>query len=241
MTPQEAQQTLLLVGSISSYLSLVPVLCALYRFRTFRRSPYLYLLLYFATGVALNWAVLFFVDYATEHYATLAPLLNRWEIDDTFFADPLYYLRNAILLGAFVYGVLPSSTQKRWVLLSSVTLAVFTIWNTLWGETYKEQQVVGSTLDNLYKIFLGVSLLYWVFRSNLGRSLMRNPHYWFAVAILIIACGSGLIDALSNRMFEQTSVLFHQIHIGKDLLMILAFGCFALGALRVPHLPQKQA
>jgi hypothetical protein len=241
MTPKEAQELLILVGEISSYLSLVPLLCALYRFSTFRQKPYLYLLLYFAVGALLNWSVHFFVEYVSAHYDEWAPLLTRWEIDDTFFADPLYFLRNALLLGAFVYGTLPYPKLKRSVLIASILVVVFTLWNTFWGETYKDYQSIGNTLDNLYKTFLGVSLLYWIFRSNLNRSLSRIPQYWFAIAILIIACGSGLVDVISNRMFEQTSVLFHQLHVAKDLLLIVAFGCFTVGVLQVPHLIQKQA
>lgn len=229
MSEKEASELMRLSGQIGTYISFLPLIYGFIKIQIFRKPPYLYLLSYFMLGALLNWATSAFVEYATKHYDEIKGVLTKWEIDDTFFVDPLYFLRNIIFLGAFTYFSIADQRLKRLVMYVSIALGFFVIWNSFWGETYKDYQAVGSTLDNLYKILLGGSIMYWIFQSTTSRVLWKKPHYWFAMAIIVIGAISGLIDLLSNSMFKQTSVVFYQVHTLKNVFMMLAFVMFTIG------------
>jgi len=177
----------------------------------------------------LNWGTSAFVEYTATNYDEIKDFLTKWEIDDTFFVDPLYFFKNFIFLGLFTYFSVTSQKSKRAIAVFSALGIIFTIVNSIWGETYKEYQSVGSSVDNVYKIFAGGVILNWIFNSDLNKRLWKISYYWFAMAIIVIGAIAGLIDFLSNYMFKETSVIFFQVHIVKNFMMIIAFIMFTVG------------
>lgn len=223
-------EVLLLLGKVASFFSLIPMVLALFKYKAFRTRPNIFLLAYFMVGVLLNWGTLWFVEYATENYEKIKPLLDKYDIGNTFFVDPLYFLKNFIFLGLYTYFLVDNKPLKRNILILSAGCILFTVFNSLYGETYKEYQSWGSVADNLYKIFIGVVLVRYIFYTNLNKSILRIPQTYFAVAILLTATIAGLIDFLSNEMFsDYSSEWFNWVHIAKNMFMIGVFLFFTTG------------
>ncbi|MBX2951310.1 MAG: hypothetical protein KF870_02320 [Leadbetterella sp.] len=221
---------LLWLGKVASFFSVIPLILALFKYKAFLRKPNVFLLAYFLAGALLNWGTSWFVDFATKNYEKARPFLEKFEISNTFFVDPLYFLKNFILLGAYTYYLVDNKALKRNILILSVTGILFTVMNSLYGETYKEYQSWGSVADNLYKVFIGSVLIRYIFYTRLDKPLLRIPQTYFATAILLVALVAGLIDFLSNEMFsDHTSDWFYRVHIVKNLFMIGAFLLFTTG------------
>ncbi len=229
MNRLDAQTLLVLMGKIATYISFLPLIFSLFKIQTFKSKPYIYLFLYFATGALLNWSVSAFVEYTGNHYKEIAHILTKYEIDDTFFADPIYFIRNFIFMGLYAYTLVENKSYKNSIKIISVVDILFTIVNSFWGETYKVYQAIGSSVDNAFKLFIGGIIYYWIFSKLPAKKLWRIPHYWFASAIIVIGAFAGLIDFLSNYMFKETSTVFYIVHIVKNCFMILAFVLFTIG------------
>jgi len=233
MTEAQTEEYLRLIGKIATYVSFLLLLLALIKFRIFTKKPYVFLLVYFIAGFSLNWFTSWFLTYARANREAMTPFLTKWEIDDTFFVDPFYFLKNFIFMGLFTYYLLSRSSIKKWVAIISGLGIIFTIINSIWGETYKIYQVWGSSFDNVYKVLIGFLIIKWIFNSNLSRKITDIPAYYFAIAFIIIGAIAGLIDALSNAMFGETTILFNQVHILKNVFMIVAFVLLSIGVLKV--------
>ncbi|MBA4848779.1 hypothetical protein [Emticicia sp. BO119] len=225
----DAQTLLVLMGKIATYVSFLPLIFSLIKIQAFRSKPYIYLSLYFATGALLNWSVSVFVEYSGKHYEEIAHILTKYEIDDTFFVDPVYFIRNFIFMGLYAYALVEKKSLKDTILIISATGILFTVLNSFWGETYKVYQAIGSSVDNAFKIFIGGIIYYWIFSKLPAKKLWKIPHYWFASAIITIGAFAGLIDFLSNYMFKEVSTVFYIVHIIKNCFMILAFILFTIG------------
>lgn len=221
---------LLVLGKVASFFSVIPLILALFKFKAFRRKPDVFLLVYFLVGALLNWGTSWFVDFATKNYEKVRPFLDKFEISNTFFVDPLYFLKNFILLGAYTYFLVDNKVLKRNILILSAACILFTVINSLYGETYKQYQSWGSVVDNVYKAFIGFVLVRYVFYTKLNKPLTRIPQTYFAAAILLVAVVAGLIDFLSNEMFsDHSSDWFYRVHIVKNIFMIGAFLLFTTG------------
>ena len=159
MNRLDAQTLLVLMGKIATYISFLPLIFSLFKIQTFKSKPYIYLFLYFATGALLNWSVSAFVEYTGNHYKEIAHILTKYEIDDTFFADPIYFIRNFIFMGLYAYTLVENKSYKNSIKIISVVDILFTIVNSFWGETYKVYQAIVSSVDNELKIFI-VGIIY---------------------------------------------------------------------------------
>lgn len=234
MSEKEALSLLQIFGKIGSFISFLPLIMSLFRWKYFKEKPLIWLFLYFLLGVILNAFTSAFVDLATKYWTVVGSTLQRWKIDDTFFVDPIYFLRSAIFLGLFCSQTLKNEKYANFIKWTSIVFAIFIIINTCFIEGYEEYQTIGNSLDNLFKILLSGIMLRSIFVIGNQRSLIKIPHFWFAISILIIGSCAGLIDFLSSRILEQSSVIFYQAHIVKDCFVILAFICFSIGTFYVP-------
>lgn len=234
MTENEAIGLLKLFGKIGSLISILPFILSIIKWKYFKEKPLFWLFLYFLSGVFLNLFTSAFAELASKYWTIVGPTLQKWKIDDTFFVDPLYFLRSGILLGLFCSESILDSSYSKLVKWVSISFVVFTILNTCFGESYEEYQTIGNTLSNTFEVFLSILLLRFIFTSSNQRKLYKIPHFWFAIGILLIGSLAGLIDFLSSRMFEQTSVVFYQAHIVKDCFIILAFISFSIGTYYIP-------
>ena len=185
-------------------------------------------------GVIFNWFISAFVDLATKYWSIIGPTLQRWKIDDTFFMDPVYALRNAILLGLFLKDSIKNQKHVQIIKRSVGIYALFIVINTCFIEGYDLYQTFGTLLDNIFKVVISLYLFRILFLTSHQRRLSKIPYFWIALGFLIIGIFSGLIDGLSSKMFEQTTTLFYQAHIVKDFFIILALICYSVGIYYVP-------
>ena len=233
MTQKEANDLLILLGKIASFISIFPLVLCFYKWRFFKAKPLIWLFLYFLSGVFLNWFTSAFVDIATKYWKIVGPYLQKLHIDDTFFVDPIYFLRNYVFIGLFSVGIIKDEQTIKVIKWLSISLIIFTFLNTFFIEGYEDYQTIGNTLDNLYKLVISFLVLKRLFNSNIQTKITNHLYFWVYLGFLIIGCIAGLIDFLSNKLVNQQEVIFYQAHIVKDCFVLIAFICFSIGVWKV--------
>ena len=228
MIEEVARQWLVLTGKIVSGISLLPLVMCFIKWSSFREKPFRWFFFYLLSGAILNWLTAGFVHFATKYWNIVGDFLTMCKIDDTFFMDPLYYLRNALIL-APIFKDITDQKQGKLLKIASLSYTLFIILNTCLFEGYQESQIIGGEMDSLFKTGLAIFILRILFLKNMRQSVFKTPYFWIAIGLLIIGSLSGLIDYLSNKMYEQTSVVFYQVHILKDVFMAFAFISFCIG------------
>lgn len=234
MTQNEAFDLLKIFGKIGSVVSFLPLILSIWKWKYFKEKPLFWLFLYFLSGVILNWFTSAFVELATKYWSVVGPTLQKWKIDDTFFIDPIYFLRNAVFLGLFCSESIKDQRYSSLIKKVSISFVLIIILNTILGEGYEEYQSIGNTLDNLFKVFISSLVFKSIFTSSNKRSLTKIPHFWVASSIMLIGSCAGLIDLLSNQLIEQNSVLFYKAHVLKDCFVIAAFLSYSIGIYYLP-------
>lgn len=238
MNVYEAQSLLLWSGRMTTCAIALVLFVMIYRWRVFKNVPYLLLLIAYLISLTLNVFVIWLIEYTSkeDNYLKIKPILDHLEIDDTFFVDPIFFLKNYIFYGGFVWFSLKKS--KSFVLLL-LALTLFTIINTTWGESYKNYQAWGTIVDNIFLTSLGGMTLHVLFRETLNKNLIRIPLFWFSISFIVTGVIGGLIDVLSNYMYKETQVLFFQLHALKNMFSILAYLFFAYGVYLAAPMNRK--
>ncbi len=232
MKVYEAQNLLLWSGRLGTLAIALVFIVMLYRWRVFFRIPYIFLFFAYLVSLILNIFVIWLVEYTAvpENYYKIKPVLDRLEIHNTFFVDPIFFLKNCLFFGGFVWY---KYIKKRAFFILLAGLVLFNVINTIWGESYKKYQVLGTIVDNAFLTILAGVILRMLFNGNLNKSLWKIPEFWFSLSFVIMGLVGGLLDVLSNSMFSQTEILFYQLHSLKNGFSTLAYLFFAYGAYLV--------
>lgn len=235
MTEIEAQNYLIWSGKIISFLMFVPLLVMLWNIRFFSKTPYVFLLIARIVNILVNLFIVWLIAFTSEpqNYERIKHILVKFEISNTSFVDPVLYLETFIFVGLFLYFSVSSKKVKRTILLVSLICIVFTVYNSVYGETYKRFQSWGSIINNLYVVGAGALLISIIFKGDLRRRLSRIPEFYFAVSFIISGLVCGLLDFVSNAMFKETSVLFFQLNTVKNLFILISVLFTAYGAFLI--------
>lgn len=196
-----------------------------------RRSvtkPFKPLLWYSFFGFLIALSEIIFVFLVKKYPQDFIPLLNRYEIDDTFFISPLYYL-NEILMFGFAYAYVIGGKYFKPLIAVSVVLFLLEIANTIWLEGYKDSQPVGSFLFSSYNILLAILYIKQFYILKFRSKTKKDSFLVISWAILIQSAFSILIYILTKSLFLSNTVLFYQISIVRMIveglcILLMAYG-----------------
>lgn len=156
------------------------------------------------------------------------PYLTRFEIDDTFFISPLYYLNELWFLGLFFSRIVKGQTGKL-IRIVSVCLFFLEILNTLFGEGYKDAQKIGSFCLALYLIVVSILFFKQHFINKIGNSLSTDALNLIVWGFFCINTFSILILFFSDRLYNDLPSLFYQISMGRMAIEIFGLLLIAYG------------
>lgn len=200
----------------------------LFKYRwVIKSNTHRYLLFYgvFALSIALIEQA--FIYIANNYTDAILPFLNKYEIDDTFFTSPLYFLNEIIFLGiALSNGI--GGKLKKYLIQIVFIFSTLEILNTIFYEGYKDSQTLGSFSTSLFLIVL--ALLYISLVSNKNhKSNSKDSFFIIACAILALNIFSILIFLFTKGLFETNTRLYYQISVFRMAIEIICLLVFAYG------------
>ncbi len=213
---------------ISGYLLLVArgvLLFILIKRLSHLNKPSSFSVLFWYALIALLIAIfeVSFVGIATHFQAQIVPILQKLEIDDTFFISPFYYVNELLFLGLFYSRVLKGKTGEI-VRYAAFVLAGLEILNTVFGEGYKDAQKIGSLLLSLNGIVLPLLFFRQYYTQKNNTSFTQKAYSWISWGILIPYIFSLLVYFLSDTLHTNFRILFYQLSIVRmsiDIIGIL--------------------
>ncbi|RDB04262.1 hypothetical protein [Runella aurantiaca] len=164
-----------------------------------------------------------FIKLVNLFKAQVIPILQKLEIDDTFFISPFYYVNELLFLGLFYSRVLKDKTGEI-VRYAAFVLAGLEILNTVFGEGYKDAQKMGSLLLSLNGIVLPLLFFRQYYTQKNNTSFTQKAYSWISWGILTPYIFSLLIYFLSDSLVTNYPILFYQLSIVRmsiDIIGIL--------------------
>lgn len=235
MNLHEAHQLLIFNGQIATVFSYIPVVIIFYRFRYFKNIPLRWLFLYNLIYAMLNLFSAWFIDFATVHYDVLGPYLQKLNIYNTFFLEPFFYLSDIIFLSLFIRDSIEDIQIKKNLNVIRWILIIFILLNTIFGEGYTEYQTIGSSVKNVFLLYVSILLLRRILYSSFQQKSYKIPYFWICLSILVSVLGAGLIDFVSNRMYNDTEIIYYNAHVVVDLFYDISYIFMAIGCWLFPY------
>jgi hypothetical protein len=156
------------------------------------------------------------------------PYLTKFEIDDTFFISPLYYLNEFWFLGLF-FSRIVHGREGRFIGIAAVCFFILEIVNTVFFEGYKDAQKIGSFCLALYLIVVSVLFFKQHFINKVGNSLSTDALNLIVWGFFCINTFSILILFFSDRLYNDLPSLFYQISMGRMAIEIFGLLLIAYG------------
>jgi hypothetical protein len=229
----EKEYTLLLIniGYVILFARFIIVLVCLLNYKwVLKYKAHLFILLYAVFALLISLSELLFIYMATYHVKPLMPYLIKYEIDDTFFISPFYYLNEILFYGlAYSYAINGKGKQNTTLLGFTILLFITEIINSIWGEGYKDSQPIGSFIFSAFNIVISFMYLKNIFITDIRMNYMRDSFSIISIGILIPSLLSILIYVLTKDLFNSNPILYYKISIFRMTLEILCFLIVAYG------------
>jgi hypothetical protein len=158
----------------------------------------------------------------------ILPLLKKFEIDDTFFISPFYYLSEILFFG-LAYSFALGGRLKKPVIFITLMIFVLEIANTIWGEGYKDAQPLGSFTFSAYNIILALLYIRSFYINKIRSNGLKDSFFVISWAILIPSSLSILFYLLTKSLFEADTLLYYNVSIFRMAAESICFLVFAYG------------
>jgi hypothetical protein len=158
-----------------------------------------------------------FIHLVNTYKEFFMPILTKFEIGNTFFISPLYWLNELIFVGLF-FSKLLSFKREKIVRIVAFTLFIIEILNTIFVESYKDSQPIGSILAPLFEVILAILLIQENFNKKINSKLRKDTAQIIAWSFLMMNTFSILIYFFSDKLFKNYRVLYYQISLSRMLV-----------------------
>jgi hypothetical protein len=186
------------------------------------------MLWYALIAFLINFFEAFFIRIVNLFKAQIVPILQRLEIDDTFFISPFYYVNELLFLGLFYSRVLKDRTGEI-VRYAAFALAGLEILNTIFWEGYKDAQQIGSLLPSINGIVLPLLYFRQFYTQKIKVVATQKSYGFISWGILIPYIFSTLFYFLSNTLYSNYPILFYQLSIVRMSIDIIGILMMAYG------------
>jgi hypothetical protein len=170
--------------------------------------------------LALIWSV-------KTYPSMIRPVLQKIEIENTFFVSPLYYLTDIICWGLFYIRATKAEAIKK--VYSNILICLFILecLNTLLGEGYKDAQTFGSLGNSIFQIILTFLYIKNFYSTKFGST--KDSFLIISWSVFISSTLSIFVYFLTNYLFKNDTILYYKISIFRMIieslcLLLMAYG-----------------
>lgn len=203
------------MNTFQAYLILLGFACLVGAFRWRRVEPLLRQVI-----------LVVFFTFLVEFTAYL--ILYRWDLSAIFlyhFSSPLTF----IMWMGYFRG---RGFSKKWTWVISGSFLIFHVLTSLWM-TLEVTNSPSNALRATLLIFLGIWSLNKIFEDLEEEHLLKTPHFWVALGVLVFYAGSyiylGLQSWLMEDLINVATWLHYYLLFGLNLIfysfLLISFLC----------------
>lgn len=173
-----------------------------------------------------------FIALVNTFPSYFVPYLTRFNIGDTYFISPLYYLNEILCLGLFFANLLEGHGKSR-IRRITILLFILEISNTIFWEGFHNPQKFGTFFMALYIIILSLIFFRYNLLKGVNRPLVNDAYNIIVWGLFGINSLSILIYFFSESLFSDFPTLFYQISIFRMLFESVCLLVVAIGVSKV--------
>ncbi len=181
---------------------------------------------YCVLTIILNYIESSFLWFTDNYEDYILPILEKWDITNTFFLSIFYYLKNILLIGLFYNLIYP---KKNLIHFISGCLALLLLVNYFFYEGYKEMGLINPILDSSFLIFLPLFFLWKTQINSLRVSLIKNPYFWISIGLILPNLLSLFIYVVGDFVYENDFILYIKFYVVRNIFEIIAQILFSIG------------
>lgn len=229
MTEEQIKFIHWLAGLFLLFGRAVVVIVFLWRFDyIYPKKAYRYL--FFGSLITFLVALgeLLFVELVRTYTDVFLPYLHRYEIDDTFFISPFYYITEVFFYGlAFSYAI--GGTWHKPLQIAAMILTLLGISNIIWGEGYKDAQTIGSLSASVFLAIIAIAYIRVLYTIRINSTSSRDSFLYISWGILLSALLSLMVYLFTRPMLDTDTLLYYGVSIFRMFLDALCFLLIAYG------------
>ncbi|MBQ4801604.1 hypothetical protein J8L88_01985 [Aquimarina sp. MMG015] len=197
------------LGNVSSFIVIIPLLLATYRFKKLNK-------------VQIRLLYLLVLVLIVE---SISNMLWRQKINNL----PVYHFYAVIefLLIINIYRIVLSKIfPKQFFIILGITFTVFAITNTLFFQNLNTFNSNVTTLLGIIVIFLSLSYFYALLKEVKYNALETNPMFWINAGFLIYFSSNLILFFINNNMFQgstEASYLVWGLHAIVNIVLTIFY------------------
>lgn len=219
MTEEQAYRIL----SVFAYLLIFSRAILLFTtLKSFRKNKAIGALFWYALiAFMISVGEMLFIYLVKNYTDYFIPFLKKFEISNTFFISPLYYITELVFLSLFFHHILKNKYSS--IFRIGCVLAIVEVINTIFFEGYKEAQFWGSLIYILNNIILSILYIYHFNTQKLKQLQTKHSFYLIALAILIYYLLSLFIYLVTKFIFDDFTVIYYQLSIFRMIIQCCGY------------------
>ena len=227
---QRCNQLAVTFGSYAMFFLLLPILVALFRWKSLNKSLKIFFWFCVAT-LGLNLLELSYVHAVNNYTDFFMPWLKLTNYSLTFLFI-LYQIKNFAFLGWFFSDLLKKYDAGSWIKWLSIGLIVSSIIAYVLEEGWRNFGVFGPTTQAIYLFIIPFFYLWYLFKNTLAIPIVKNPYFWISIG-LITPNLIGLFHYFMADTLEEIDIcLLARFTIAKNCFEIIGQILLCIGFWR---------
>ncbi|WP_373553708.1 hypothetical protein [Haliscomenobacter sp.] len=216
-------------GKVVSAVMIIPIMAALIKWKYLDRKLKIFLA-FCVISLAIALLEQLFLWSAKKYYHEFwKPILDYWEIKNTFFLQILAHVRDFVLLGWFFSTVLYPGKVYKLVGLISMILAIASIVNYIFIEGYKELGVFNPTADAIYCFIVPMIGMWYLYHNDSKIAMYKNPVFWISLGLILPNLMSLFLYFTSDFLQKEDYTLYVNLMLIKNFFEIIGIILITIG------------
>lgn len=152
-------------------------------------------------------------------------------LENTFFIQVFFYLKNFILIGWYYSLIFSSKTHKKTIQYITTVLTCFTVI-FLFLDGYKQFGLLMPCLNSIFLIVIPLAYLWESQKNSIRISLVKNPHFWLSIGLIVPNVLLFFLYPTGQYIYETNSLLYWQLNTFRLLTFILGIIFISIGFSR---------
>ena len=216
-------------GKVVSAVMIIPIVTALIKRKYLDRKLKIFLAFCIISFTIAVLEQLFLWSAKKYYYEFWKPILDYWEIKNTFFLQILAHFRDFALLGSFFSAVLYPGKVYKLVGLISIILAIASIVNYFFIEGYKEPGVFNPTADAIYCFIVPMISMWYLYHIDSKIAMYKNPVFWISLGLILPNLLGLFLYFTSDFLEGENYPLYVNLMLIKNFFEIIGIILITIG------------
>jgi hypothetical protein len=209
-------------------VSIVPLVLGMFNWK--RLNKPLKIFWYFLlVSIILYFIEQLFFWSAKHHRDFWIPILTYFSISTTNFLRYPYQINNFLLLGWFLYLILPAGRWAASLRLLSFGFAIAVSIHYFFMQGYQLAGGPSSTASALYCFAVPLLSMWYLYHEDSKVPLSHNPYFWINLGLIIPNLLGLFLYFAGDEINKEDFTLYAQLTIAKNCIEMIAQILTAIG------------